>query len=291
MTRETAVAGQFYESDFMRLDKQIEDCYNSKLGPGDLPIKRSDKRNVSAIIAPHAGYQFSGPCAAWAHKEIAEAKFPQNIILLGPNHYSDKSALSQEDWKTPFGLIRTDKELVRQIKEATGIPVDEEAHAHEHSLEVQVPMLQFSNKDRAQDIRIVPLLLGNDMEYDVLAKKLSDLVKKTNRDITFVISSDFTHYGKNYHYVPFSSDIKERIIGLDKGAIDLIMDLDSDGFRKYVNETGMTICGYLPILVFLAMMEHAEKRPKPELLMHYTSGDVLNDFKNSVSYVSMVFRK
>jgi MEMO1 family protein len=290
MARETAVAGQFYESDFMKLDKQIDGCFNSKLGPGDLPVKRSDKRIVNGIIVPHAGYQFSGPCAAWAHKEIAEARFPQDFIILGPNHYGESSSLSADDWKTPFGLVRTDKELVRQIKEATGIPVDEELHRNEHSLEVQIPMLQFSNKDRVTDMRIVPLVLGQDIDYKAVGKKLHDVISRLNRDITFVISSDFTHYGRNYHYLPFTSDIKERLIALDKGAIDLIMRFDTEGFRKYVNETGITICGYMPILVYLAMLEHETKKPKPELLMHYTSGDVLNDFKNSVSYVSIVFR-
>jgi MEMO1 family protein len=290
MVRETAVAGQFYESEFMRLDKQILECYNSKLGPGDLPIKRVDKKIVKAIISPHAGYQFSGPCAAWAHKEIAESKFPNDFILLGPNHYNEVSALSAEDWKTPFGIIRTDKELIRQIKEATGIPINEEAHSHEHSLEVQVPMLQFSNKDRVQDIRIVPIVIGSDIDFDDFAKKLHFVLSKQKRDFTFVISSDFTHYGRNYHYVPFSTDIKERLITLDKGAIDLIMKFDTEGFRNYVNETGITICGFLPILVYLAMLDREDQKPKPELLMHYTSGDVLNDFKNSVSYVSVVFR-
>jgi MEMO1 family protein len=290
VTRETAVAGQFYESDFMKLEKQIESGFNSKLGPGDLPVKRSDKRIIKAIIAPHAGYQFSGPCAAWAHKEIAEARFPHDFIILGPNHYSNGSALSADDWKTPFGLVRTDKELVRQIKEAIGIPVNEELHRNEHSLEVQIPMLQFSNKDRVTDMRIVPLVLGQDIDYKAVGKKLHDVISKLNRDITFVISSDFTHYGKNYHYLPFSSDIKERLIALDKGAVDLIMKFDTEGFKKYVNETGITICGYMPILVFLAMLDCDEKKPRPELLMHYTSGDVLNDFKNSVSYVSIVFR-
>ncbi len=290
MVRKTAVAGQFYEADFMKLDKQIEDCYNSKLGPGDLPIKRSDKRIVKAIISPHAGYQFSGACAAWAHKEVAEAKFPHDFIIIGPNHYTDKSALSQDEWKTPFGLIRTDRELIRQISEATKIPVDEDTHKNEHSLEAQIPMLQYSNKDRGPDIRIVPIVLGHDFDFEGVARNLHALLKKTNRDITLIISSDFTHYGKNYHYVPFSSDIKERLINLDKGAIDLIMNLDTVGFSKYVNETGITICGYMPILLFLKMMEYEEKKPKPELLMHYTSGDLLNELKNSVSYVSMVFR-
>ena len=172
MARETAVAGQFYDSDFMKLDKQINDCYTSKFGPGDLPVKRTDKKIVRAVIVPHAGYFFSGACAAWAHKEIAESRFPHDFIILGPNNYSGKSALSAEDWKTPFGVVRTDKELVRQIKEATKIGIGEEAHMHEHSLEVQLPFLQFSNKDKMPNLRIVPIVLGYDMPFIEFGKKL-----------------------------------------------------------------------------------------------------------------------
>ena len=115
MVREPSVSGQFYESSFDSLNKQIENCFHDKRGPGDLPVeKRSDQR-ISAVIVPHAGYMFSGACAAWAHKEIAESNFPDAFILLGPNHFGTGSGLSIGDWRTPLGLVKTHKDLIRVI--------------------------------------------------------------------------------------------------------------------------------------------------------------------------------
>jgi hypothetical protein len=285
MTREPAVAGEFYENTFEKLNKQIEDCFYSKFGPGDLPVKRTGKK-IKGVIAPHAGYFFSGACGAWAYKEIAESVFPRAYLILGPNHYGLGSGLSIEDWKTPFGLVKVEKDMVLGIKEKTGLKIAEENHVAEHSLEVQLPFLQYANRDKLQDIRIIPLVIGRDLDYYETGKKLADFLK--NKDIVVIISSDFTHYGPSYRYVPFSTDIPNRITALDNGAIEHIMKLDTNGFKEYVNKTGITICGYMPILIFLSIIEQSET--KPNLLMHYTSGDVLGSYKNSVSYVSIVFK-
>jgi AmmeMemoRadiSam system protein B len=285
--REPAVAGQFYESDFDSLNKQIEACFNSERGPGALPIKRTDKE-IKAVIVPHAGYQFSGACAAWAYKEIAESQFPKAFVLLGPNHFGFGSGLSIEDWKTPFGVVKTDKDMVRGLKDNTQLKIAEQHHITEHSLEVQVPFLQFSNKDNIQFIKLVPMVFGRDIDFEVIGKELFDFFK--NKDVVFIISTDFTHYGSHYGYLPFTSDVPDRLNKLDKGATDLIMEFNTRGFKDYVNKTGITICGYMAILVFLAMMEHNENKPKPHLLMHYTSGDVVGDYRNSVSYASIVFK-
>jgi len=290
MVREPCVAGQFYENSFDSLNKQIENCFYDKRGPGDLPIeKRSDKK-ISAILVPHAGYMFSGACAAWAYKEIAESKFPDAFLLLGPNHYGSGSGLSIGDWKTPLGLVKTHKDLVRGIKENTDLEIAEHNHITEHSLEVQLPFLQFSNKDTLPNIRIVPIVIGKEHEYEKIAKQLHNYLIKTNKTIITIVSTDFTHYGPNYRYVPFSSDIPKRLAKLDKDAIEIIKKYDAPKFKEYVNRTGITICGFMPILVFLEMMQLKEKKPRSHLLMYYTSGDVLNDYKNSVSYVSMVFK-
>jgi MEMO1 family protein len=287
MPRIPLYAGQFYDPMFDRLNKEIEDSFFSERGPGDLPVKRSEKK-MKAVVVPHAGYSFSGACAAWAYKEIAEAKFPKAFLLLGPNHHGLESGISIEDWKTPFGLVKTDKDLVREIKENTDLDINEDIHVHEHSLEVQLPFLQFACRDRMHDIRIVPVMIGRDWDFKKIGEQLYEVIK--DKDIIVIISSDFTHYGPSYSYVPFTTDVPERINALDKGAIDLILKLDTSGFKDYVNSTGITICGYMPILVFLAMMEQAGTKPRTELLMHYTSGDVLKNYKNSVSYASIIFR-
>jgi AmmeMemoRadiSam system protein B len=289
MVREPCVAGQFYEKNAEKLEKQLLDCYTSKYGPGDLPVKRTDKK-ITAIIAPHAGYQFSGPCAAWAYKEIAESKFPYAFILLGPNHFGTGSGISIEDWKTPLGVVKTDKKIAEELSEHTSLKIAEHEHAAEHSLEVQLPFLQFSNKDKIDELKIVPITIGQDIDFMKLGKELADYFKKCNKEVVFIISSDFTHYGPGYHYLPFTTDVPSRISKLDKGAIELILKLDTNGFRDYVNKTLITICGYMPILVYLAMTSEMQMKITPKFLMHYTSGDILGDFKNSVSYAAIQFR-
>ena len=290
MVREPCVSGQFYADSFDALNKQIEECFYDKKGPGDLPIEKRSKKKVSAVIVPHAGYMFSGACAAWAYKEIAESKFPDAFLLLGTNHFGSGSGLSIGDWKTPLGIVKTDKDLVRGIKENTDLDITEHNHITEHSLEVQLPFLQFANKDMMHNLRIIPIAIGKDLGYELIAKQLHEYLIKTKKDITIIVSSDFTHYGPSYRYVPFTSDIPKRLAKLDKDAIDLIKKYDALAFKNYVNKTRITICGFMPILLFLEMMKLREEKPKPHLLMYYTSGDVLHDYKNSVSYVSMVFK-
>src|SRR3989344_9393580 len=101
MIRKPIVSGQFYESNFNELDKQIRECFNSEFGPGDLPLRRKDKEIVG-VVSPHAGYVYSGPAAAWCFKEVAEAKMPDLFILFGLSHSGYGSCLSLYDWETPF---------------------------------------------------------------------------------------------------------------------------------------------------------------------------------------------
>ncbi len=277
--RSPVVAGQFYASDFLELNKQIEECFRE--GPGALPVKRTAQK-IKAIIVPHAGYVFSGKCAAWAYKEIAESHFPKTYVLLGFSHHGMRSGISIEDWKTPFGLVKTNKDLARELKDI--VPINEEPHTHEHSIEVQLPFLQFANKDRMKEIRILAISIGRDLDYKKVGTGLASAL--AGKDVVIIVSSDFTHYGPSYGYVPFTTDIPERLNKLDKQAIDLITALDVDGFAKFINETNITICGYYPILTLMKMLNQAEG----SLLMHYTSGDITKDYRNSVSYASILFK-
>ena len=285
MVRESIVAGTFYSGKFDHLEEQIVSCFNHKFGPGDLPLKKRTKK-LKAIIVPHAGYAYSGPCAAWAYKEVAEAEFPDLFIIIGPSHSGYSSAISIEDWKTPFGLIKTDKEFALKLKENSDLKVNEKVHENEHSVEVQLPFLQFVNKDNMSKLRILPIVLTNDIDYKKLAKDFKKIIKEMKRKVIFIISSDFTHYGHNYAYVPFTLDVKERLKDMDEKAFEYITRLDSGGFADFINKTGATICGYLPILLLLEILEGT----KGQVLLYYTSGALIGDYKNSVSYASIIFR-
>ena len=159
--REPVVAGMFYPGGFEDLDKALRDCFTGEKGPLTLPCKRKD--NIKAIISPHAGYSYSGQCAAWAYKEIGEAQFPDIFIILGPNHtgIGANIAVSLEDWKTPLGIVKNHVQFSRELLENPLFQHNESAHAQEHSIEVQLPFLQFSNKDHLHDIHFVPIAIQN----------------------------------------------------------------------------------------------------------------------------------
>jgi len=270
--RQPAVSGSFYESDPEPLKKQIESCFLSEFGPG-LPDK-SIKKPVKGVIVPHAGYFFSGACASHAYKKIAESA-ASRFIILGVNHYGYETSVSGQDWKTPLGVAKHDEEIVDLFRK-NKVKISETPHLKEHSIEVQLPFLQYIKKE----FTFAAISVGHDADME----KISRILLETKS--TIIVSSDFTHYGFNYGYIPFSANIQSNLEKLDKEAIDFIENSDAEGFMRYVNRTGITICGYLPILLFLKTV-----KSKGKLLKYYTSGDIINDYRNSVSYASILFDK
>ncbi|MBU2590161.1 MAG: AmmeMemoRadiSam system protein B [Nanoarchaeota archaeon] len=276
------VAGQFYPKDFGELTKQIEESF--KLGPGDLPTRRKDKK-LFGILVPHAGYAYSGQCAAWAYKELAEAKFEKTYVIIAPDHNGRHNTVTtcKENWETPLGIIPVDKDFILHLKEKC--PFIKEDEIKEHAVEVQLPFLQYACRDRIKDLKIVPLVIPNENNFEELGRALSEI----SEDICIIISSDFTHYGPNYGYVPFTLNIKSRLKMLDHKAIQLIEQLKTKEFLNYVKATKATICGSSAIAVGIeALKEMFSKKGK--LLSYYTSGDFTKNYTNSVSYASLEFR-
>ena len=285
MTRKPIVAGSFYPASFEELDQEINKAFNSKFGPGALPIKKRDKE-IKGMIAPHAGYVYSGACAAWAYKEIAEAKFADLYIILGLSHSGFATCLSLEDWETPFGLVQTNKEVGMELVKK-GIKQDEEAHQQEHSIEVQLPFLQFVNKDYLKRLKIMPIIASPDKNYEEIAKMIVGAVKELKIRVCIIASSDFTHFGLNYGFFPFQDNIKENMYKLDKEAIEHIKKLDAFHFLDYTEKTGATICGKYPIAVMLEASKLLGAK-KARLLHYYTSGDVIGDYASAVGYGTVV---
>ncbi len=283
--RSVIVAGQFYEANPRLLEKQIAECFTGKKGPGELPVSKR-KGFVLGAICPHAGYIFSGMCAAWSYKEIGEAEIPDLYIIAAPSHTGFGSGISTDIWQTPLGEIRVDKKFAEAFMKKSGLKENELAHVEEHAIEVQLPFLQFVNKNDINRIKILPIVLSDDVDYKKLAMDLKETIVETGKKVCFIASSDFTHYGHNYGYVPFTSDVPERLYKLDADAIKFIIKRDDEGFLKYVYETGATICGAIPI----AFMLRTVKFSKAELLQYYTSGDIVGDYKSAVGYASIVFK-
>jgi len=285
MIRKPLVSGQFYASNFQELDKEINECFNSKFGPAALPIKKREK-NLISVVAPHAGYAFSGPCQAWSYKEIGEARFPDLFILLGLSHSGFKTCLSLYDFETPFGIVKNDIEFGRALIKNSNIPENEDSHKLEHSIEVQLPFLQFVSRDYLGKLRICPIICSPDIDYKEISEGIYKTLKEQGKKAIVIASSDFTHYGINYGYFPFKENVKENLYELDKNAIKFIEKLDEEGFLNYINEKQTTICGYYPIATMLNLAKKLGAK-KGKMLIYYTSGDVINDYSSAVGYASI----
>lgn len=280
MTRSPYVAGQFYDVDPDRLRQQIEGSFLHRFGPGELPNSgKNVERDIVACIAPHAGFMYSGSCAAHVYGALSRQAKPKTIVILGTNHTGMGGITSSiEDWATPLGVAHVDKDVVRQL----GIEVNERAHRYEHSIEVQLPFLKYI----WGDFEFVPIIVSPmPSARDDLEERIAGL-----RDVLVIASSDFTHYGLNYGFTPFTDNVKKRLRELDMGAINKILELDETGFNDYIAATGATICGHTPInsAIKTAKLLGAKSA---ELLKYTTSGDIVGDYSSAVGYGAIVFRK
>jgi hypothetical protein len=239
---------------------------------------------VRALVLPHAGYRWSGPVAAYGVKQVLDRTF-RRVVVLGPSHRSGmENVVSVPDathYGTPLGEVALDLEFIRALRRHPVAQTIPPVHASEHSVQIQVPMLQHA----LGEFRLVPIVVGNlDLETTrTLARILRGLI---DAQTLVIASSDFTHYGKKFGYEPFHDDLAESIERLDMGALATLEKCDDEAFRSYVQETGATICGRRAISVLLAMLE---PDAKAHLLRYDTSGRVGGDYSNSVSYLAVAF--
>jgi AmmeMemoRadiSam system protein B/AmmeMemoRadiSam system protein A len=282
--QEPAVSGFFYPRDPENLKVMVDRLLAA--------VKEKEVvGRPAALISPHAGYDYSGGVAAYGYKAV-QGKGYKRVIVLAPSHYGKKyrgaSILKARYYKTPLGQIELDQEVCKQLVEhppyfGTNALFGYYAGAYknEHSIETQLPFLQTV----LGDFKLVPVLLGILMEDDF--QKIADALRPFVDENTLVVaSSDFTHYGDRFGYTPFRANIEENLKKLDLGAIDRILALDFDGFIKYREDTGITVCGFYPISVLLKLLP---KEAKGTMLVYDTSGRMVNDFSHSVSYTSIVF--
>ena len=293
--RKPIAAGQFYSSDELKLTNQIESCFKNPLGSGMPRVPLHCEKIIGAIV-PHAGYEYSGACASHAYKDIA-GNFPNVFIILGTNHSGRGNAsfsISLEDFETPLGIAKNDADFGKALAEAAaaasfdGLKVDEDSHKYEHSIEVQLPFLQFISKMMKKDFMIVPIAVST-IDYDSCTKAaeiISNASKELGKSVCIIASGDFTHYGQSYGFAPFKEDVKNSLYTLDRKSINQILRLES---RNFYNEaTKTTICGTGPIITCIEACKILGAR-QARLLKYYTSGDVSKDYSNAVGYASVVF--
>jgi AmmeMemoRadiSam system protein B len=279
--RQPVVSGTFYPSSKEQLKKELKDCYSSKYGPSG----KEEKLNVFAAICPHAGHIYSGACAAHCYNQIKNQDYDV-FIILGTNHTGiGGSCVSLDDFATPLGIAKNDKEFTQRIMDRCGLKENKLTHSKEHSIEVQLPFLQ----DIYGDISIVPVIIDFGANYKKIAYGIGDMIKTSGKRVCIIASSDFTHYGASYGFLPFTENIKEKLEELDFKAILKILALDSDGFLDYVKDTGATICGAYDIAVLIEICRYIGKK-ETKLLKYYTSGDISGDFSSAVGYAAIIIK-
>jgi AmmeMemoRadiSam system protein B len=279
--RYPAVAGSWYASTPNRLREQMEELFTHRLGPGSLPSPVTEgPRNIVGLVVPHAGYMASGPIAAHAYHHLAKDGKPDVVVIFGPNHTGHGSALSimnEGAWRTPLGDVEVDTETANNILQASSIvDVDEMAHVYEHSIELQLPFLQYLY---GAGFKFVPVcfMMQDLMSAREVGKATAKALKGTNGLV--IASTDLTHY-----------EPQERAEKKDKMAIDAALKMDETEYYHTVEAYGISTCGYGPTIAAITAAKQLGAK-KAELLCYRTSGDVLGDHSAVVGYASIAFMK
>ena len=265
--RQPAVAGQFYPSSSQGLKNQIETLID----------KHAEKSDIIACMLPHAGYIYSGGVAA---QTVSRINIKNKVILLGPNHtgYGAKYSIMPEGiWQTPLGEISIDSDLAQDIlKRSKHLKPDDEAHTYEHSLEVELPFLQYFKTD----FKIVPILFLSD-EFKIIkeiGEEIAATIKERNiKDSTIIIaSSDMTHYEPQ-------GEAERK----DKEAIQAILELNEDKLIDRIQRLNISMCGYAPAIAMISAAKLLGAKTA-KLIKYQTSGDVTGDKSSVVGYAGII---
>lgn len=275
MIRAPVVSGQFYPDNKRDLERMIQYCISHRFGP-KVQTKKTDEK-VFGVICPHAGYEYSGPTACHSFNSVAFQN-PELVIITGPNHFGvgqNVATMSNASWQTPLGNVLVDSELSEEISNVSKfIEIDNYSHSRDHSLEVQIPMLQYTFSKKFQIIPIILLSQNLEVAIDV-GNSISEIAKKKK---TLVIgSSDFTHYEENsFAYLQ------------DKALIEPILKMDVKEFYQVLHEKRVSACGYGAIASTMIACKNLGAT-RGELLSYTTSGDVSGDKDSVVGYGAIKF--
>jgi hypothetical protein len=275
------IAGSWYPGDPAELRGTVQGFLAEARATAD--------ERVCAMVVPHAGYRYSGRCAGVAYARLPRGRW-KRAAILAPSHYHffEGGALYPGDgFETPLGVVEIDRTVAQALADSPGFFFADAPYKREHSVEIQLPFLQTIDPG----LRVVPVLVGGELAPSKLTRLATGLRSLDDGETIFVVSSDFTHYGASFDYLPFppseASEVSDRLRQLDGAAIDLVRQTDATGFESYVQETGITICGRAPMAAFL---RSAAASLAGEVVCYYTSLDVTGEYEHSVSYASIVFR-
>lgn len=273
LLRAPVAAGTFYDINVEMLRKQIETSFKQ------IPYLR--KRPVKAAIVPHAGYIYSGKVAAYTYSQLEKT----NYIILGVNHYgigANFALMKKGLWKTPLGEVVIAENIAdKLLAECKLLEYDVIPHEQEHSIEVQLPFLQYRF---GSDFKFVPIAILNEAADDtfldscrIVGKAIAKVIKKEKSKWTVLASSDFSHY------VPKA--LAEKV---DKYTINAILKLNEGEFFSRILEKNASICGFGAIATAIVAAKGLGAK-KAELLKYSTSADVTQDDHAVVGYASAIF--
>jgi len=268
MIREAAVAGQFYPGGPEELKETIK----------NLTSREKAKIDAVGVVSPHAGYIYSGPVAGAVFSRL---KFTDTFILIGPNHRGAGKPFSITTtgrWKTPLGEVQINAALAGAILKASKyLEEDNLAHRYEHSLEVQVPFLQYFKAD----VMIVPIVLSQAPPpvYKEIGLAIAKAIKEMGEEAVIVASSDMTHYEPH-----------EKAKAKDKRAIEAILNLDADELVQRIAKYDISMCGYAPVISLITAAKELGAE-KAELVKYQTSGDTSGDYSSVVGYAGIIISR
>lgn len=269
MIRKPIVAGQFYPTEPAALKKLISSFVAKK------NIK--PQKAISCIL-PHAGYIYSGKVAALTLQAVKPA---DTYIILGPNHTgygAECSIVKDGAWSTPFELVNIDSDLASQLlKNSKFLEEDEQAHAYEHAIEVELPLIQAV---LGCSFSFVPITLatGTDLVYKDISEAIAKSVKNSTKKIMIIASSDMTHY-------EHQNDATKK----DEEAIKAILQLDEQLLLEKIERLGITMCGYIPVVIAI-MAAKKLGAVHAQLIDYQTSGDITGDYSSVVGYAGIVIQ-
>jgi len=270
--RAPAVAGQFYPADGAELARTIEACFLDPRGPGELPARhRRPDRHLRAAIVPHAGYVYSGPIAALAFDRIAGERPPEHVVILGVDHHgvARGPALCDDDWLTPLGRVPTDQALLGML-DRPPLRRDARAHRLEHSIEVEVPFVQYVLPDPSIVALTVPFADLATLE----AVGTAVAAGIAGKDVLLLASTDFSHY------VPAAE--AER---LDAMALQAIEARDAAALYATVGAERISMCGIAPVTALLAALA---PEPLTSRLLRWGHSGEAQPMAHVVGYAAVV---
>ncbi len=265
MIREPIVAGRFYPSSRSSLEAEIRSFIDEK----------APKEDAIGAVSPHAGYVYSGGVAGAVMSRIS---LKETFVIMGPSHTGGGkpfSIMTEGSWRTPLGRVEIDSKLGKQIlTKSRHLEEDHVAHQYEHSIEVQVPFLQYLKPD----VKIVPIVLSQApaVVYKEIGREIAKAIKDSKAETVIIASSDMTHY-----------ESQESARRKDTRAIDAVLALDEDQLMREIRDLNISMCGYAPTVALLSAAKDLGAK-RAELVKYQTSGDVTGDYSSVVGYAGII---